>query len=210
VAHRVLVKVCGVTRAEDAALLARAGVDAVGVIFAPQSRRLVSLDEAAAVLAPLPSEVTRVGVFASPTEAELVAVVAGLRARGTPLDVLQIHGTVAADLARALPRSLRLIRALHWRPGLVVADALSPPFHALLVDGPEAGSGVGFDWAAAASLRGAENWVLAGGLRSENVAQAVAHLAPPAVDVASGVELRPGVKDPQRLAAFLAAVWGER
>jgi len=182
----------------------------VGVIVAPQSRRVVSIDQAAAVLDALPPAVTRVGVFASPTGAELAAVVNGLAARGTPLDAVQLHGTLGEDLARALPTSLRCIRALHWSPGLVIADALHPPYDALLVDGPEAGSGVGFDWAEATTLRGAENWILAGGLRPENVALAVAQLVPPAVDVASGVELRPGVKDPQRVAAFLAAAWGAR
>jgi phosphoribosylanthranilate isomerase len=197
-----------VTRAADAIMLAAAGVAAVGVIFAPQSRRRVELEGAARVLAALPAPVTRVGVFASPSLRELEATVTGLAARGVPLDVVQLHGEVPAAVRGALPPSLKLIRALAWNPGLTLETALEPPFDALLLDGPAAGSGVGFDWAAASGLRGGERWVLAGGLQPGNVAQAIAQLQPPAVDVASGVEASPGVKDPARVAAFMAAVRG--
>lgn len=203
---RVLVKVCGVTRATDARMLAQVGVDAVGVIFASGSRRRVSLDAAEAVLAALPPQLARVGVFAAPTLSELVGVVAALAERAVPLDVVQLHGRLPVGFEGAVGAPLALIRALRWTPALRVAQALEPPFAALLIDGPEAGSGVGFDWGAAHALRGGDNWVLAGGLRPENVAAAVAQLDPPAVDVASGVEAQPGVKDPARVMAFLAAL----
>jgi phosphoribosylanthranilate isomerase len=203
-----LVKVCGVTRAADALLLAEAGVDAVGVIFAPGSRRRVDPETAAEVLSCLPPAVTRVGVFASPSLADLATLFARLQKRGVVLDVIQLHGELPAGLTSVLPPAMRSIRALPFRPGLALATALTPPFDALLLDGPAAGSGVGFDWGAAAGLRGGERWVLAGGLRPDNVAEALAQLEPPAVDVASGVELAPGVKDPALVAAFMAAVRG--
>lgn len=203
---RVRVKVCGVTRPQDAVAVEAAGADAVGVIFAAGSRRRVDVARAAEVLAPLGPFVARVGVFVSPSPAEVLAAVDALR-----LHAVQLHGDLAAGdeaLWGALRERVAVIRAVAWSPDLDL-DALARSRHdAVLIDGPRAGSGRPFDWADALDLRRLSNWVLAGGLEPGNVAQAIARLAPPAVDVASGVESEPGVKDARRLAAFMAAVRG--
>jgi len=202
----VRVKVCGVTRPEDAIAVEAAGADAVGVIFAAGSRRRVDVARAAEVLAPLGPFVTRVGVFVSPAPDEVLAAVGALR-----LHAVQLHGEVASGddaLWTALRERVAVIRAVSWSPELDLDALARSVADAVLIDGPRAGSGRPFDWEGAHGLRRLSNWVLAGGLEPENVAEAIAWLAPPAVDVASGVESEPGVKDARRLAAFMAAVRG--
>lgn len=203
---RVRVKVCGVTRPQDAIAVEAAGADAVGVIFAAGSRRRVDVAQAAEVLAPLGPFVARVGVFVSPTPGELLTAVDALR-----LHAVQLHGELPGGdeaLWAALRERVAVIRAVAWSAELDLEALARSTDDAVLIDGPRAGSGRPFDWAGARGLRGLSNWVLAGGLEPGNVAQAIARLAPPAVDVASGVESEPGVKDARRLASFMAAVRG--
>jgi len=203
---RVRVKVCGLTRPQDAVAVEAAGADAVGVIFAPGSRRRVDLAQAAEVLSPLGPFVARVGVFVAPEPDALFAAVEVLR-----LHAVQLHGDlpVVDDAAwRALRERVAVIRAVVWSPDLDLEALARAPVDAVLVDGPRAGSGEPFDWDGAGNLRRLPRWVLAGGLAPDNVARAIERLRPPAVDVASGVESAPGVKDPRQLAAFMAAVRG--
>lgn len=200
---RVRVKVCGVTRPEDAVAAETLGVDAIGVIFAAASRRRVDLEVAAAVVAPLGPFVTRVGVFVEPTLAEVEAAVERLR-----LQAVQLHGRVAPTLVAALRQRVPVIRSVAWRGGLDVEELASWPVDGLLIDGPEPGSGATFDWAGAGALSRLPRWTLAGGLDPSNVARAVLRLRPAAVDVASGVESAPGIKDAAKMAAFMAAVRG--
>ena len=199
--RRVQVKVCGLTRPEDAAAAEAVGADAVGVIFAPASRRRVDHAQAAEVLAAVGPFVTRVGVFAAPSVDEVVAALAAV-----PLQVVQIHGPLPDGLLHELAGRVPFITAHAFHPDLDLAALARSPASAVLIDGPAAGSGVAFDWDAAQALRGLPRWILAGGLRPDNVAAAVARLRPPAVDVASGVESAPGIKDPARLQAFFAAL----
>jgi phosphoribosylanthranilate isomerase len=198
--RRVRVKVCGLTRPQDALAAEAAGADALGVIFAPQSRRRIDAVQAAEVLADVAPFVTRVGVFVAPTIAEVMATLAVV-----PLHAVQIHGPIPAALAQEAA-GVALIAAHAFRSDLDWTALARPPVAALLIDGPAAGSGTAFDWEAAAALRTLPRWILAGGLRPENVAAAIARLDPPAVDVASGVEVEPGIKDPRRLRAFFDAV----
>lgn len=199
---RVRVKVCGLTRPEDAAAAEAAGADALGVIFAARSRRRVDVAQARRVLDAAGPFVARVGVFVDAAPEEVLAAVAGAR-----LTAVQLHGDEDAATVAAIAAHVPVVRARSWaavqaggRPSLGAATAL-------LVDGPDPGSGVAFDWAtAAATLAMVPRWILAGGLTPENVAQAIAHARPYAVDVASGVEAAPGVKDPVKLRAFVAAV----
>lgn len=203
---RVRVKVCGLTRPQDAVAVEAAGADAVGVIFAPGSRRRVDLAQAAEVLSPLGPFVARVGVFVTPEPDALFAAVEALR-----LHAVQLHGDLPAldDAAwRALRDRAAVIRAVAWSSDLDLDALARAPVDAVLVDGPRAGSGKPFDWDDAGNLHRLPRWVLAGGLAPDNVARAIERLRPPAVDVASGVEAAPGVKDPRRLAAFMAAVRG--
>jgi len=203
---RVRVKVCGLTRPQDAIAVEAVGADAVGVIFAPGSRRRVDLAQAAEVLSPLGPFVARVGVFVAPEPDALFAAVEVLR-----LHAVQLHGDLPAvdDAAwRALWDRVAVIRAVAWSSDLDLEALARAPVDAVLVDGPRAGSGEPFDWDGAGNLHRLPRWVLAGGLAPGNVARAIERLRPPAVDVASGVEAAPGVKDPRRLAAFMAAVRG--
>jgi phosphoribosylanthranilate isomerase len=201
---RVRIKVCGLTRPEDARAAEAAGADALGVIFAPGSKRRVDVDQARRVLAAAGPFVARVGVFVDAPVAEVLAAV-----RGARLSAVQLHGREDAATVAELARHVPVVRAVRWSPGFDAAAHAGEPIVALLVDGPEPGSGVAFDWtAAAAGLARGPRWVLAGGLTPDNVGAAVARLRPYAVDVASGVESAPGVKDPVRLRAFAAAVRG--
>lgn len=196
----VRVKVCGVTRAEDAAAAQAAGADAVGVILWADSARRIDLDAAAAALAPLGPFVQRVGVVVDAPASFVHEAITRLR-----LGAVQFHGReTAADIAPYRAR-VAVIRALSYTPGLDLERLRRIPADALLIDGLRPGSGEAFDWAEATRLRALEGWVLAGGLTPENVVAAVRALSPAAVDVASGVESSPGVKDHVALRRFVAA-----
>lgn len=209
---RPAVKFCGLTRPEDAAAAAALGASYVGVIFAGGPRQLRA-ERAAEVLSGVPAAVRRVGVVADQTPAELQRLVdvAGL-------DVVQLHGRRTAE---ELGRLRREVSAELWAVVRVAGGALPLDFRALadaadavLVDaavpGVLGGSGVAVDWEALADALASHGrpprLVLAGGLRPENVARAVALVAPDAVDVSSGVEAAPGIKDHDRMAAFARAV----
>jgi phosphoribosylanthranilate isomerase len=208
---RAAIKICGVTRVVDAERAAAAGVELVGLNLWPRSKRYVTVDQAgvlaAAVRASGPARV--VGVFVDASAAEIADAVA--RAQ---LDVVQLHGAET-------PAELATIAAVAARPAWKaiavaasddVADLAAWPAEAILLDTPtpgRGGSGTAFDWSlarAAVVCDRARRIVLAGGLTADNVARAIAEVGPWAVDVASGVEASPGVKDAGKLAAFVAAV----
>ena len=205
-AGRVFVKICGITSAEDAGLAIDAGADALGFVFWPKSPRFVTPEAAAAITATLPSFVTRVGVFVDAAEDELerTAAVAGL-------DVLQLHDDETPAALRALPR--RVLKAFRVGAGFSMEDVLAYANAGLgvLLDTLRAdlpgGTGAAFDWTLARGLRERVPFlVLAGGLRPDNVAEAIAVVRPHAVDVSSGVERGPGRKDEGKLRAFVTAV----
>ena len=201
---RVRIKVCGLTRPEDAVAAEAVGADALGVIFAAGSKRRVDVAQARRVLEPVGPFVARVGVFVDASVDEVLEAV-----RGARLGVVQLHGREDAATVAEIARHVPVVRAVRWRPGFDSAAYGEEPIAALLVDGPEPGSGHVFDWEAAApALARGPRWLLAGGLTPANVAAAVARLRPYGVDVASGVESAPGVKDPALLRAFVAAVRG--
>lgn len=208
------VKICGLTRRSDVEAAAASGARYGGVILAPGGRRSVAVAGAGALFAGLP--LAPVGVFVD-AEAETVAeaaTVAGLR-------VVQLHGSEPAATARALRADGRwaVWKAVHVRDAdslARAADEYASDVDALLLDGwsPSApgGTGTRFDWDALAARR-AElpetlALVVAGGLDPENVARAIELLRPQVVDVSSGVETAPGVKDPAAIRAFIAAARG--
>ena len=206
------VKICGITRPEDALHAARAGADAIGLVFYPNSSRFVSAERAAAVLAVVPPFVTTVGLF---VDAEPASVHALLRA--LPLDMLQFHGDEPPQYGAAFGRPW--IKALRMRDGIDVA-AEAERYRAagargLLVDsyvpGVPGGTGERFDWDRLPTDP-ALPLVLAGGLDAGNVAEAVRRVHPWAVDVSGGVEQydadgrrRGGIKDPAAVTAFIRA-----
>lgn len=192
------VKVCGVTRSEDLAALREEGVDWVGLNFSPLSRRRVSVDRGAA----LREEASRfakgvVAVFAGNDAAEISSV-----AREVRPDVLQV------DAEDEVPAGARVWRTV--RVGAGTPDVPRSAAEALLYDtavpGEAGGTGIPFDWTRLA--RPAGPFVLAGGLKARNVGKAIRVLRPSIVDVASGVESSPGVKDPAAVRAFVDAVRG--
>lgn len=206
------IKFCGLTRPGDADYAVELGASYVGVIFAAGPRLLDPL-QAAEVLAAVPGSVRRVGVFGDQTADEIADVAARLS-----LSVAQLHGTV--DLAR-LGRLRGLFDGEIWLVHRVQgsgvprnAAAIQLPADGLLLDthipGVMGGSGHSFDWEAIAPLLDTipneKRLILAGGLRPENVARAIATIRPDVVDVSSGVESAPGIKDHERMAAFRDAV----
>lgn len=214
-AHGVAVKVCGLTRPSDAALAAELGAAALGVVFAPSPRQ-VDPARAAEVLQVAPPEVLRVGVFVDPEPGFVAEVVEAcglhwiqLSGREPPKVALEImEGVGTASVAPGPPG---LLKAVHVRGPEDLRAAADYPAHAFLLDSPPLGGRMGgtgrsFDWALAGTLpwdRG--KVVLAGGLTARNLAQAVAVVRPAMVDVSSGVESAPGIKDAARLKDFLEA-----
>lgn len=210
------VKVCGLRTSEDVAAACAAGADAVGFVFAPSVRR-VSPAEAAVAAAAAPANVQRVAVFLHPTQAELDEVLAGFMP-----DVVQ---TDAADFAALqVPAGvavLPVVRAGGSReqaPSEKESEASSRPHGSsrgsvggsllptrCLVEGPRSGTGQVADWAAAADYAARTQVVLAGGLHAGNVGAAVQAVRPWGVDVSSGVESAPGVKDAARIHEFVFA-----
>jgi phosphoribosylanthranilate isomerase len=205
------VKVCGLTRHEDAAAAVEAGARYLGVILAPGGKRTVAPGDGAVIFADL--HVQRVGVFVDASADELRRAAGAAR-----LDVLQLHGDEPPELAAALrDEGFTVWKALRPRSGDELAAGLvhyTGAVDAILLDGWSAdargGTGTAFDWREAAerlSEMPAETMlVAAGGLRPENVAMAASILRPQVVDVSSGVERAPGVKDHDAVRAFVAAV----
>lgn len=200
------VKICGVTRREDAMLAAALGASAIGFVLWPDSPRYVLPSRVRAIVTDLPPFVTAVGVFVDqPPEAIAeIAAEAGLTA-------IQLHGREDARKFRHLPWPI--IKAVAVRRGVRPAALLDVPAGIpVLLDAfdPErlGGTGQSIDWQVAASIAVERPVILSGGLRPENVATAIASVAPIAVDVSSGVECTPGVKDPAKLRAFFDAVGG--
>lgn len=198
---RVRIKICGITRAEDARVADEAGADAIGLIFAERSKRRIGLPAAAGVVEGLGPLLTRVGVFVDAPLDRVRSAVHRLR-----LSAVQLHGDEPAAYAAALRGEVAVVRALPFEPGLTPESLSGYPADAFLLDAPAPGSGRAFDWREASAWRAHPRLILAGGLRPENVAEAIRALRPYAVDVASGVESEPGAKDPERVQAFVQAV----
>lgn len=195
----VRVKICGVTRVEDALAAEAAGADALGFIFAPSKRR-VTLAQAKVISAALGPFVARVGVFVDSPLSAVRETVQALR-----LSAVQLHGHEDAAYASALHSHVRVIRAVPFTPDLTAESLQTFPADAVLLDGLRPGSGEAFSWADASALSGLPNLILAGGLTPATVAAGIAALNPYGVDVASGVESSPGVKDPKKIQDFVRA-----
>jgi len=214
------IKICANTSLEDAQLAVALGADALGFVFAPSKRR-VTVEQVARITPLLSAAVERVGVFHSLDADEITTTV-----RAAGLNAVQLHGGVDPALAHRLREifggEIKIIQTVHW-----VADADGANASAIakqldriaregiadrvLIDSKVGtaigGTGVAFDWEKArvtlAQHAGDLKLIVAGGLRAENVAEAIARLAPWGVDVASGVEAEPGRKDPDKLATFI-------
>ncbi len=198
------IKCCGMTRVDDALLAARLGAEAIGMVFTARSKRTVTLAQARQIVGALPPFVSTVALFMDDEAALVRQVVEELQP-----GFLQFHGD--EDDAWCAQFGRPFLKAIAMGEG---ASALSrlrdhPRAAGLLLDGHGAGeaggSGKAFDWSLLPSNL-AQPVILAGGLNPHNVSQAMRTVRPWAVDVASGIESEPGVKDPHKLAAFVRAV----
>lgn len=209
------IKICGVTLPDDAARVAAAGADFIGLNFWPRSKRYLTperapmLAAAARAASPHPGSILVVGVFVNAPVDDIAAI-----ARDVALDVIQLHGTETAEdvMAVSLATQVTIWKAVAVAGPRDIERLDAWQVDALLLDAPTAGhggSGKAFDWNLARDARRrlpARRIVLAGGLDAGNVAAAIAAVDPWGVDVASGVEAAPGVKDAAKLAAFVATV----
>jgi len=203
-------KICGLSTPDTLDAAVAHGASHVGFVFFPPSPRHLSLDRAAGLAARVPDHVRKVGVFVDPDDALVDAAAASAR-----LDAIQLHRTDPARTAAIRARSsqkvwaavaiktqadLDIANTFHGAADLVLYDAKVPAGAAL-----PGGMGVRFDWALLDGFRHPLPWALSGGLDPGNVADAIRRTAAPLVDVSSGVERAPGVKDVDKIAAFLKA-----
>lgn len=195
------VKICGITRLDDALHAVHCGADALGFVFYERSPRCVSPEQVRTMIAALPPLVTTVGLFVNQTAEIIRQVVAHCG-----LDVVQLHGDEPPEVCRALA-PCRVIKALRLRDAESLRDLEHFPASAILLDAwvPDRFGGTGHrcDWQLAAEVAAGHTVMLAGGLAPDCVAEAVRRVRPYAVDVSSGVESAPGVKDPEKVAAFI-------
>jgi len=194
------VKICGLTREEDVVLAGALGAHWVGINFAKGSSRRVDVPRGRALAAAAPAGVIRVGVFVDESPEEIRRAIDEV-----PLDAVQVHRPLRPE-DFDLPRPILAVVAVSDR-----AVPAPPPedlgrCQAVLFDAPQGGGGRAFDWSVLDGRRFAAPVLLAGGLDAGNVAGAIARVRPAGVDVASGVESSPGVKDPARMQAFFRAV----
>ena len=195
-------KICGITRAEDAHAALQLGANALGFVFWPKSPRFVDCDRATAIIATLPPEVMTVGVFVNQPVREIneLAARAGLTA-------VQMHGDESIADVRGITRPM--IKAVtpasdgsvepEWPDEITLLVDAHDPVH-------RGGTGTRADWIAARALARRRKVLLAGGLNPANVADAIAQVQPFGIDVSSGVERTPGIKDHQRLADLFSAI----
>lgn len=201
--HRTRIKICGITRSEDIDAAVAAGADAVGFVFYPPSPRYLSNERAAVLAHRVPPFVTRVGLFVNAPAEDVRATLASV-----PLDLLQFHGDEQAAYCTQFGRPY--LKAARVRPGLDLLEfaRAHPVAQGLLLDAwVDAYGGVGqsFDWSLVPTGLPTP-MVLSGGLHAGNVVEAINKLHPWAVDVSSGVESGKGIKDADKMAAFIAAV----
>lgn len=198
------VKICGMTRPEDARRAAHWGADAVGVVFHAASARAVEIETARTIVQALPPFMTVVGLF---LDAEPDHVRAALDA--VALDELQFHGSESPEYCRAFGRPYVKAVAMAEGADVSATAARYPDARALLVDshaaGEAGGTGQAFAWEQLPTQR-AFGLILAGGLSPQNVAEAVSSVRPDAVDVSTGVEQSRGVKDDNRMREFIEEV----
>jgi phosphoribosylanthranilate isomerase len=201
----VQVKICGLTRVDEAAACAAAGAHAIGLVFYPRSRRYVSPETAREISRAIPAGVARVGVFVdAPPEVVLQT------ARTAGLTGVQLHGCEPPEVIDRLRREgLFVIKALFAERAPAFEDAPRYPASAFLVEcgrgALPGGNAQDWDWSKAGPLTERHPVILAGGLTPDNAAQAIGAASPDAVDVSSGVEAAPGRKDIRNVEAFIRA-----
>ena len=203
-------KICGITTAETAQVVAESGASHIGFMFYPPSKRYLPLVDAPALSAAVPGTLKRVGVFVDADDKLLEQAIAAMK-----LDVLQLHGTETPERVRDVKAMFgkEVMKAVPvaTRADIAATQAYAPVTDRVLFDAKvpgdlPGGTGQQFDWHLLDALPAGMLWGLCGGLSPENVATAIRETGCDFVDVSSGVEDAPGVKSPARIAAFMAAV----
>ena len=199
-----LVKVCGITNADDARVAADAGADAVGLVFAESPRR-VSVEEARAISLALPENTIRVGVFVDAGPAEIHRI-----SREVGLDLAQLHGDETPEAVTAVRQGgVKVMKALRVRDAVSFEASGKYGADLILLDAyserARGGTGQRFDWEVAKSFTGRDNIVVSGGLGPENVRQAIEFFEPYGVDASSSLEDEPGRKNGERVRRFVLA-----
>jgi phosphoribosylanthranilate isomerase len=202
--RRTRIKICGITRVNDALAAAEAGADAIGLVFYPHSKRHVSLDQAREIRRALPAFVTCVGLFVNAEPDRVTQAI-----KQVALDVLQFHGEeTVAECERYEHPYIKAVR-VRGREDIENAQQQFVSAQALLLDSfhqqQQGGTGTAFDWSIVPGQRQA-SLILAGGLTPENVREAIQTVRPYAVDVSSGVELEPGIKSAKLINQFVTEV----
>jgi len=204
------VKICGITRAEDGVAAVESGTDAIGLVFYKKSLRYVGIEQATKIIQSIPAFVTVVGLFVNETRENIEKIIDQV-----PLDLLQYHGDETPEQCRAIrkpyikavkvmdPTSVQKACALYIDAKAILLDVYSQTSHG--------GTGLTFDWSLVPNgmtkeMQPNRKLILAGGLNSENVEQAIHSVQPYAVDVSSGVEQHPGLKDRNKMKEFIARV----
>ncbi len=207
---RTRVKICGLTRAEDVDAAVEAGADAVGFVFVAGTPRVVSVERARALRTRVPPFVTVVGLFVNADPVEVRETVSAVR-----LDVIQLHGEETPEVAGICGQWAQVVKAFRMKgpETLDLMPAYAAAAQAYLVDayvaGAHGGTGARFDWDLAIRAQAlGKPVILAGGLKPGNAAEAVRRVGAYALDVSSGVESAPGLKDPERIRSFMDAVRG--
>lgn len=200
---RTRIKICGITREQDLQAAVAAGADAIGFVFFPQSPRHLDIEQAAALVRQVPPFVTRVGLFVNPDPQVLADTLSAV-----PLDVVQYQGDETPEFCESFGRPY--VKVARMRPGIdLVEFARSyPSARGLLLDAyveSYGGAGQKFDWSLVPKGLPLPV-VVAGGLTAANVGSAIRQLRPWGVDVSSGVEAAKGIKDADKIKAFVAAV----
>ena len=199
----MFVKICGITRQQDADLAVGLGATALGFVFWPGSPRSIESPTASVIAASVPSKIKKVGVFVDQSVDEIARIMDEVG-----LDVAQLHGHETPEFCRALGRSVIKAIALADN-GAPDVDDFDPDI-VLLVDAhdPERRGGTGkmVNWDSARDIAATRRTILAGGLNAANIKLAIRSVRPYGVDVSSGVESSPGIKDPDRLRSFFEAL----
>lgn len=209
---KIAIKICGLTDEADAEAAIEAGADFLGVVFFPSSPRNVSIERAQEILELVPEGIGRVGLFVDADDALIEQVMNNLR-----LDLFQFHGNETPERIEAVRQEygMPVMKAIGIAEAadLELARAYAQTADRLLFDAKPSpgadrpgGNAAAFDWDMLAGRPWPVPWMLAGGLTPDNVADAIRRSGAMAVDVSSGVESAPGVKDPRKIAAFIQAV----
>ncbi len=198
----MFVKICGITNEDDALLCVVVGADAVGFVFAPSTRQ-VAAHRVRDIVRRLPPEILSVGVFRDEARQRVVDVV-----NQTGLRAAQLHGRETPDDTKWIRERVPFVIKAFPAGDVRLDQVADYGADAVLLDSPAPGSGQVFDWSLAEGAPDRARTILAGGLNPDNVGRAVALVRPWGVDVSSGVERAPGLKDPQKLRRFVANARG--